>query len=74
MASLQQLSTDPTLQTLKTLRWIQRAEGLLAELDRDSASDPDVAAVRDALATQLRIERDRLRQCRGAPLRASVQQ
>ena len=44
---------------LKTLRWIQRAKGLLAELDRH-ADSADVAAVRAALSAQLQIEQSRL--------------
>lgn len=53
------------LNVLRALRWISRAEGLLAELARDPLHDPDVLAVRDALADQLCIERRRLIECAG---------
>lgn len=52
---------NPTLSILKALRWIQRAEGLLAELERDPLNDPDVRAVRNALLDQLSVEKRRLR-------------
>lgn len=54
-----------TLAILKALRWIQRAEGLLAELERDPLHDPDVRAVRDALCEQLKLEKRRLNDCAG---------
>lgn len=53
---------NPTLSILKALRWIQRAEGLLAELERDPLNDPDVRAMRNALLDQLSLEKRRLRE------------
>lgn len=60
-------NTDTSRETLKSLRWIQRAAGLLAELDRTAALDPDVAAVQRALARQMQLEQDRLRSL-GTPM------
>lgn len=46
---------------LKRLRWLERAESLLHELNHPEVPDPDIDAVAKALAVEVEREREKLR-------------
>jgi hypothetical protein len=48
-------------EVLRRLRWLERAESLLHELQHPEVADPDIDAVAQALAAHMEHERESLR-------------